>query len=656
MSNNEIKIKNGKSSLAQFVKKPLPTDKEEEDFEKFVTSEAREEEIKDSLSEIYHDDDGKIVNVRKLEIKKRRGFFFWLISFIFTAFIITGSVYAIYKYLYPKLSASTSPVDLTISGEKEIIPGKETFYTVEYKNNDKVAIQDIEIRLGLPDNFILLDSEPAMSQKNFIWDFLSLGPHRSDTIKIKGKLIGEELSTVIVLADMIYTPENFSSQFKKSASFETSISKTGLDISFINSSSALVGEENNLIIKYKAEEDSFINNFRLTIEPSDNIDFIRPDLKATSSRATTSQAILTPNSWLVDKIDQSEKELAIKFKVNKKKTDQQDLILDFDTAVTEATSTNYYLFLKKTLTFEVIKSNLNLNLIINGSTADQGVDFGQALNYSLVYANKGETTMKDVIIMAVLESDWLDWQTLKDDNHGIINGNTLSWSKNEIPLLAELTKNTEGTIDFSIKVKPLIQIDLSKSYQIKSYLQYNIGNKPVEQSDDNRSNIIINKINSDLTLKEQVRYFNDDNLAVGSGPLPPKVGETTSLKVYLNITNNLHELTDAVVTVTLPNYVGWDDKNQTSVGNIDYDNQNRVVRWQIGRLPTTINQTQAEFNISITPSETDRNKILVLLPNTMVSAIDNETKASITKQLTAKTTKLEDDPIAASAGNDGIVQ
>ncbi len=656
MSNNEIKIKVGKSSLSEFVKKPLPTEKEAEAFEKYCQTEAREAEIKDSLSEIYQGDDGKMVDVKKLDIKKRRGWFFWLTSAIFTLFLIGGAGFAIYNYLYPRLASPSTPVDLIIGGEKEIIAGKELSYTVEIKNNDKVAIKNIEVKINLPDGFVLTASDPAMSQPNGIYDFTELGAHRSATIQIKGRLIGEELSSALILADMVYTPVNFSSEFKKSASFETTITDTGLIISFQAASGALVGSANDLIIKYKAKEENYLNNFLLAIDPADNLEILRPDLTATSSRATTTKILLNNNSWLVDKIDGNERELAIKFKITKKKTDQQDLTLNFSNIISNASSTNNYAFKKKILTYDIIRSDLNLNLIVNGSTGDRGIDFGQTLNYSLVYANKGETTMKDVLLMAVLESDWLDWQTLADLSHGAVSGNSISWSKNEIPLLAELPTNAEGTIDWSIKVKPENQIGQNKIYQVKSYAQYSLGGKEIASDQDNRSNTILNKINSDLGLKIEARYFNDDNIAVGFGPLPPRVGQTTSFKIYLTVTNNLHELSDTVVTVALPNYVDWNDKNQTTVGNIFYDSQSRLVTWQIGRLPLTNFKTQAEFNLSLTPSESDRNKILVLLPGAVVSASDTVTNTKITKTSGAKTTKLEDDPIAIQAGNDGIVQ
>jgi hypothetical protein len=135
--------------------------------------------------------------------------------------------------------------------------------------------------------------------------------------------------------------------------------------------------------------------------------------------------------------------------------------------------------------------------------------------------------------------------------------------------------------------------------------------------------------------------------------LPPKVGQSTGLKVYWAINNNLHELNDLRISVTLPANVTWDNKNRASVGSLDYDSQTNQVVWQIGRLPVTVYKADAEFNISVSPGEADRNKIMIILPGTSITAVDSETKMQINKILKAKTTKLEDDNMASG---DGIIQ
>jgi len=678
MTNKEIKIKHGSSSLSEFIQRPIASDEEVEAFDSYAENEAKEEEIKDSLTKIYQDDQGNNVDVRKMIIKPKRGLLFNLFTFLIVIFVFGGAIYGAYNYVYLKLANGKSSVALEFNGSKEVAAGQEFYYDLNYKNEDNVGLTGIEIKAAYPDNFIFLSSDPAPSKNNDIWDIASLDAHRSDTIRIKGKLAGPADSSNIILADMLYTPQNFSSEFKKSTSFETKINDIGLDFTFNNSSSALINETNEIVVKFKAKTENYINNLRLNIEHPEEVEIISLELanqvNASSSPAqANASAALTglvaqangPDAWLLSNFGKNENEIKIKFKIKEKKQPNLGLKLKFEvpeeTLGLPAGQANlppkYHLFYEKDLVYDVIKSDLNINLIINGSPFDQGMDFGQTLNYSINYANKGDAAMKDVIIMAILDSDFINWQTLSDSNNGKISlpaqagGNTISWSKEEIPALAELASDAKGVIDFSLKLKTQTEIDLSKSYQVKSYVQYSVAGKSF--SIDSQSNIIINKINSDLNLSEQVRYFNDDNIAVGSGPLPPKVGQITSLKVYWAINNNLHELNDLRISVTLPANVAWDSKNRASVGSLDYDPQTNQVVWQIGRLPISVYKADAEFNIKIGPGEADRNKIMIILPGTNVSAVDSETNMQINKTLKAKSTKLEDDNMASG---DGIIQ
>jgi len=666
MKNNEIKIKQGSSSLSEFVKKPLASDEEVEAFETYAENEAKDEAVKDSLASIYQDDDGNRVDVRKMIIKPRRGWLFNLFTFIIVLFVFGGSIYGAYNYIYLRIITSQTSASLEFDASKEVMAGQEFYYNLNYKNEDKVGLTNIEINVTYPENFIFLSSDPEPSKNNNIFKIPVLASHRSDVIRIKGKLAGPVGSSNIVIADMLYMPQNFSSEFKKSASFETKINDIGLGFSFNNSSSALVNEDNEIIVKFKAKPENYIDNLRLSLEHPAEVEVLSvgPVGQNATKTASSSPLGLTvapsgPDTWLLSNFGKNENQLDIKFKVKEKKQPNLNFNLKFELPVQplkqpagqNGQPAKYYLIYKKDLAYEVVKSDLNVNLIIDGSPFDQGVDFGQTLNYAINYANKGDSAMKDVIIMAILDSDFIDWPTLSDQNKGKLSGNTISWSKQELADLAELPSGAEGVIDFSLKLKNQAEIDLSKAYQVKSHVEYSLEGKIAAV--DNQSNTIINKINSDLKLAEQIRYFNDDNIAVGSGPLPPKVGQATSLKVYWLINNNLHELNDLRISVTLPANVSWDGKNRSSVGTLDYDAASNQVVWQVGRLPVSVYKADAEFNISVNPGESDRNKIMIILPGTKVTAVDSETGMQINKTLKAKTTKLEDDSMASG---DGIIQ
>ncbi|MEA1962664.1 MAG: hypothetical protein U9M94_00320 [Patescibacteria group bacterium] len=661
-NDSEIKVNLKKSSLAEFTKRPLPNEKEVEEFYKIINEEAKtaqpleeeiDEEIEESLNEIYQDDNGEMVDVKKMDVKKRHGFIFWFFSFLLTIAILGGGAYYGYNNLYLQSGTDATAVDFFLEGETEVAAGEEYFYTLRYKNNSNIAIKNIHIQVNYPEYFSVLDAYPEIkAENNAVWEIEFLPPHSAGNIKIKGMMLAAKDETGIMFAEMSYSPENFSSEFKKEASINTVINDIGIDFDFDFASSVLVGETEELILHFNAKENNFLNNFRLTLEPKENVEILSYTGEGMEKLAVFKQERL--GVWQISEVGQDEVMLPIRIKFLEKETGKEELRFSFEYARNDE---NYTKFKDEILNFEVMKSDLNLTLIINGAREDKGVNFGDILNYSIVYKNKGEMEMKNVVIMAVLESDFLDWTTMQFDAKGKERGNTIAWTKEEIPSLASVEQNQEGVIDFSAEVMKAATAGNDQEYQIKSYAQFSIGQfgedeEPVK-IEDNLSNTIINIINSDLELSEAIRYFNEDNIPVGTGPHPPRAGEATSYKVYWILSNNLHELKDLIIKVKLPEYVVWGAKNRATVGEIKYDEELREIHWEIGRLPLTVFQASGEFSIRVTPSEDDKNKIMVLLPGSEVTAIDDKTKAELIKTTKAKTTKLEDDSIAQG---DGIVE
>lgn len=655
------------SSVAEFTKRPLPNDKELEDFDDYVEhaveeeneflkkdaylDDEKEEEIEESLTEIYQDDKGDMVDVHKLSIKRKRGFIFWFLSILVLGALLTGAGYFGYNYLYLKSSSDATAVDFRIEGKTEVMAGEEFFYTISYKNNNIVPIKDVRVEVNLPNNFIFLDSFPASkTDRNNVWEFGSIAADSSGEIKIKGQMMGKEDETGVVLASFRYVPENFSSEFKKDFSQTTTIKGIGIDFDFDYLSNVLVGEEEEIAVHLRGSENNYLDSFRLTFEPQENIKIIGIKGNKQDDKGLTWTEI-RPGVWDISNVGEEDEVLPIKFTFTEKDKDKQEIVLNFEKISKEE---KFYKFYSKILEFEIMKSDLNLAIIINGSRDDAGVNLGDKLNYSIVYNNRGETEMKDLVIMAVLEGDFLDWGTFEDELGGKKRGNTVTWSKEEIPELEALERNKDGMINFSIQVLSGDNFDEKANFEIKSYAQYSIGEMNSEADDvNNRSNTIINKINSNLVFNEELRYFSKENIPVGTGKHPPVIGEETTYKVYWDLANTLHELEDLQVSTMLPAYVKFAGKENMSVGNINYNESENKIIWHIGRLPNSVHEANAEFSISVTPTEADANKIMVLLSGSRTDAIDAETKAVITSTTKAKTTKLEDDEIA---GGDGIVE
>ncbi len=643
---SESELKSEKDSIfVEFKKRPLPSEREVREFDEYISNEIKEEDLNNSLSEIYQDEKGQSVDVDKIEIKKR-GFFSWLLTTSLFLFIVAGSIFLLYNYIYlPSLTDSTA-IELSLKGDEEIFVGEEFTYEITYKNNSNVALENVEISVKYPENFIVLDATPGSD--NFRkWYFENLDSNFSGKINIRGKIIAPLSYTGIMLADIRYTPANFSSEFKKESSFVSAIVDTGINFNIDYITSMMAGEENNIEVIFKEKDESYIKNFRISFEPLENLDIINIE-----PGEEDLYKIIRPGVYDVLEIKNGEGEVPLKLRFNDKINDKESLLVNFSQEDSEG---NHKIFYSEQLTIDVVKSDLNLTLITNAKRNDQGIGFSEKLNYSIIYSNKGDSEMSDVIIMAVLDSEFLDWSSLDDQNDGEVNRGTITWTKENIPALGELETGEEGFIDFSINVvdKPS-QIFPEKNYSIESYAQYRVGSTSAESvfSEKTKSNTIVNKISSDLSFTEQVRYFNDDNISVGSGPIPPKIGQKTDYKIYWEISNNMHELSNVKVSLKLPSYVSFEERSIASIGSVVFSEETNTVEWTLGAMPINIQRASAEFAISVTPGTEDLNKIMILSSGAEITAFDNEANIDLSSSSGAKTTRLEDDSIANS---DGIV-
>ncbi len=646
------------SSLSAFVERPVPTEREVSSFESAIKREARSQEIDTHLSEIYTDKKGKLVDVKKMKIKRRQLAIIRFFKKLLILTLLVGAGYFAYIYFFDK-SSDVNSLEININAPEKVIVGEEFSYVIDYHNPSKFIFRNVHLEIQYPENFILTDSSIKPDSGNYGWNLPNLEPGANAELSVTGKLISKPDSVNIITSRLSYLPSDYSSQFKKEASASTVINGLGWSADLLYSNTAFLNQDNEIVLSLSDVENNYLGDFNLTFSlPEETNVAIASDLidKNGSSTDSTSsiKAVKAGGvSWKISGLSREagRQEIPITYKINTK-IEKPEIIVRLEKKLEDGQA---YVFWEKSIQPELVKSDLNLEMSVNGVKADNAVNFGQTLDYSISYNNKGEGSFKDVVIMAVLGSDFVDFNSLKMKDKGNLNEQTITWTKNEIPALAEIKPGQEGSINFSVNLAAFSDDNLGKELSVNSYAQYSVNNQAVKNT-DNKSNTITSRINSDLSLSERILYFNEDNMPVGSGPLPPKVGEKTSFKVYWVVKNNLHELSDVKVIFNLPANINFDEKNYTNVGSLYYDAASRRVIWEIGRLPVSVYRADAEFNISVTPSTADRDKILVLSPGSTVEALDTETKNVISKKTSAKTTKLEDDDIVNLNNSAGRVQ
>ncbi len=652
-----ITRKGKSSSPASFLERPLPESEEVLLFEQAIKKEALAQEADQNLSAIYRDNKGELVDVSKVK-KRRRVRLVVLFKRLLVITILACGLYGAYYYYFQR-PAGTEGVSLRVAAPEEISVATPFSYELIYENNSGLSLSNVSLEAILPPSFVLSTSSPQTSGLNS-WSLGNLNPGASGKVIVSGYLVAAVDSPNVINAKLNYTPANFSSEFKKEASANTVIAGMGFAVNTDYLNTALIGQSNELKLDFTGFKENQIKDLYLSVSVSDNfkVESVGSEEQLATSTATSSEEVTAVSvqpagegNWTIHNLPfNSEERISVPlvFSLKEKKQDQEDFTLRL---LKKEADGSEHIFWEKTISFDVMKSDLNLSLSLNGEKSDQPLDFGETLEYSLSYSNNGDSALYDLVLMAVIKGDFIQWSSLRDPSGGSRSSNAIVWTKEQVPALAELAPGSSGTIDFSVKVKDFTDSDLGSDALISSYAQYGINNQASKEGDDNKSNTINSQLNSDLALSEKILYFNEDNLPIGSGPLPPRVGETTTVRVAWTIKNNLHDLEEAQVILDLPAGVNWAGANNTNVGKISYDEENRRITWRIGFLPLSVYRADAEFNLSLTPSEADRNKILVISPGSLATAIDALTKGDLRRKTQAKTSKLEDDEIAGLSNN-----
>jgi hypothetical protein len=460
-----------------------------------------------------------------------------------------------------------------------------------------------------------------------------------------------------------YEPENFHSEFQKSVFFTTKIVANVIDLTIEGPDKILADQSTIYKIKYKNNSDQPIEKLQVELVYPPDFKFI----EASPIPSSPLEGEKQNNLWLVESLGGlASGEINVKGSYPQNLTQDQELKVQIKI---KDLNNQSKILAEKNFISRTLGSALSLNLIINGTSVDNFANFNDWLNYSVVYKNKSETPFKNVKIsgqILALAGDtlfnFIDWSQITDNNQGQISDNKITWTSGEISELTSLEAGEEGVIDFKIKLKSYPQLEeqikkiSSTDYKIVSQTNLQAENGSQTSTTGQvlslilKSNQITTRILSNATFTAQARYFNDDNIAVGSGPLPPKIGQNSKYRVYWTISESLHALENVTVSANLPSNINFTNKTNLTQGEISFASAARTITWTIKLIPANTGEAQADFEIEVTPRQEDLNKIISLLGQSTLTAIDKQTNSTIT--LTAKpvTSNLDGDPIAEGKG------
>jgi len=522
-------------------------------------------------------------------------------------------------YYYQKNIYSKEVLKLEILGPEETQAFEEIEYLVKYKNNGNITLEELEIIFQFPENSLPSDGETLTVVK----DLEDIYPGEEKTISFKVRLVGKENETSKSEATLRYRPKNLKAFYESKTTFTTKIKSTPLTFEFDIPSKAESGREIQFSLNYFSNADWPLSNLRVKIEYPSGFEFI----------ASQPQA-LEKTEWDLPILNKAEGgRIEIRGKLTGEIKEQKIF-----RATLGIWQDGEFILLKETVRgVEILKSSLSIFQQVNGFS-QYIASPGDFLHYEIFFRNIGEGPFQDLFLAVTLEGRAFDYETIKTEFGQFNKGdNSIVWDWRQVPKLRFLGQGDEGKVEFWINLKKDWE---QSSIQDKNFtLKNKIILSQVKEEFET-------KINSRLEISQ--KGFFQDEIFGNSGPLAPKVGESTTYTVIWQAKNYYNDVKNVKIKATLSSGVKLTGRISPENSRLTFDSQSKEIIWELGDLQAgTGNITPAPnvaFQISFTPDFSQRGLIPLLVSQAKIIGEDYWTGGNLEVTSPAIDTALPDDP------------
>lgn len=510
-----------------------------------------------------------------------------------------------------------SKVNISLSVPKEAVSGTDFSFTIEYSNGEDVDLEDVEIKAFYPEGFEFTSSEPKNQEATFdTWKFDRIQKGESGKITIQGKLLGDLNSEKKWKAIITYKPKNVSSHFSKETEAVCKINSSALTVLSELQNVAASGEEIAWTIKYSNTEKNDIANIKIEAIYPDGFEFQEAKPKASRENNLWENLTLGANE---------EAELVIKGKLSGNLDESKTLTANIGVVDSKG---KFWPQQKIENSVKIIEANLEINQTQDKETANPG----DLIEYKATLKNTGSVAIENIVITNEIDTKFLDAESIQVEN-AKFEEQKIVWNKDTLEQLASLEPEKEVQISFKVKVIQNIKTQNTedKNFVIKNKVK--IEGEVEGKKTSWESSELNCKIATLVSLKSEAHFVDYEGIQVGTGPIPPEVGKTTSYLIYWQAGNQTNDVEKAKVIAVLPEGVTWTGKTTSTQGSLSFDSKTRRVIWDIGSIPahagSLLSGLEATFEISITPKTEDVGKVLLLLNESLLQGTDTFCKIKV---------------------------
>lgn len=566
--------------------------------------------------------------------------------------IIVFILVAAAAIIWGRHSFSRAKVEIGLEAPKDIASGEEITFTINYKNNNRVNLNDAYLIVDYPSGTFSLEGKEIYQEQESLGTIMRKSQGKKD---FKIRLVGEKGDVKNITVKLDYQPQNISSRFENSTIFRIEINSVLIGLNVDGSEQTLAGQEVSYLIEYENKTDSDISDLRIELAYSQDFEFTSANPSPELGEEEENN-----NVWQVGLLNPGEKgTIDLKGILNGNEGESKIL------KVTAGRIENETFLQYSQIEFvtQIAPPPITLLLKVQKSDEECIIDPGQTLNYEIEFRNNTDIALRELILKLYFQDDIFDFKELELGETGFFDSreNVITWSGGEVSSLNLLEPNQSDKVNFSVKIKESLPIFSynDKNFQAKVLAEietltvpdkFSISELKVEKE-------LICKINSQLDLKTKVYYYEPSSGIVNTGPISPRVDQLTTYTVHWQIGNTSNDLEDVKVSAILPQGIEWSNHyiNKVKDSQILYNQRTKEISWEIDRIPAStgviLPAYELIFQIGLRPSLNQLGSTPILINESSAEGKDIFTNTNLRDFTPIIDTTLPDDSrISSSQG------
>ena len=480
-------------------------------------------ELDRQLTSIYEDRNGRLPNMREIDIKKDHPVLNFFIGLIVIGGLLSALAWAGFFFFPGDKKLSDDKISLEVIGPQTVELAATTTYTIIYKNNQTIGLKNATLNINYPEGFAFLEASVSSSNAGHTeWQLGPVAAGDGGKISITGRNFGALNQKFSWRVFLNYTPENFASEMKKAATLDTQIDSSPYALTLVGPDQTAMGNDTEYTFKLNRSDGW---------QP-DKLEIV-PIIPANFYSSSSSPALDKAGRWVIDfkNVTSTSSTSEMIFKLRGKFADAGDnsTAAKIGAAVylPLSASQNYQIASAEVNT-ELIKSTLTFNLVANGSMNNFSSMPGDVLNITLHLLNTSPDTLNKGQIKLIIDGpsanklSALSWKNIDDKLNGDITGEQLSntarrgtilWTKKHLADLSAVKTGGEINIDLKLPIKTLKEFDWSATPEYKITLSAEAAFTDKTGAEVKiPANPIVITLNSDLKFeaRDEIKRNSDD--------------------------------------------------------------------------------------------------------------------------------------------------